>query len=780
MATAYHPSMRTRLLPIAALVLLPLLAASNPSVAGADSTSTLSHITGAPVSWVTFDPTDSARIVTDGWTSTNAGDSWSANDDSYLVAFDPTTPGVEYSALGTGINTAVGRSTNDNQSAGTISYQVPQSDGWIVGLDTTIDGRVFAATEFGGVVAAGPGGLHWASETSGLPDPASLTLQNRVTAFAAAPLDPDTAYVSYLGNPDTIYRRNDEAGNWVQVASVPNASDICQIAVSPSDPDLVFAAGNGLYRSTDGGQSWSRVNVQLGGQIPSPNGLCREVAFDPTNPSVVYANLAGGVARSTDGGVTFSAPVDVFEGEATGGIAVDPANPSRVFTTTDAGIFLSTDSGATWSPDNTGVDYPGFIQSVASDPDNPNIAYAGTIGGFWRTSDGGASWSYSESGLPPNTTWINSITIDPFDHSTLFIEARDEGYFVSHDQGLTWSPLAPFGAFWSAPVVVDPTNSQHLLIPYGLGVEDSTDGGQTFIAHDVCCFTQAEAEHQRFTAVAVNPADPQVVYAGGMGGVWRSTDGEQTWTHILDTGDGYATGPGWQTVILAVDPTDPSIIYWAPSSGTPLQVSHDGGETWQSAVGIIGQPQTLTLDPSTTPSTAYINDRITNYRSDDQGETWIPDWSTAGDATADALAGTTTVTGMTKPARQLYMGTSTVTRRTFIAATPSTTFRKANTSSGRRLISLRQNAIRFSLRCQDTWQAPCRGRLELRHHGVPIAKAKFTIQEKKTAGLTIAITRSAWKKLKRNSWSATAVILTHGDRMQTTDQRLLTLKRRPN
>jgi photosystem II stability/assembly factor-like uncharacterized protein len=432
--------MHTRPLCFVALVLLPLLAASRPSVAGADSAASVTQITGAPVSWVMFDPTDSSRIVTDGWTSTNAGDSWASNNDSYLVAFDPTTPGVEYAAVGTGLQTAISRSTNDNQVA-PVSYQVPQSDGWIVGLSVTKDGRVFAATEFGGVVAAGPGGSQWAAETSGLPDPASLTIQNRVTAFAAAPSDPDTAYVSYLGNPDTIYRRSDEAGNWTHVASIPNATDVCQIAVSPSDPNVVFAVGSGLYRSTDGGHSWSRLSVQLGGQIPSPNGLCREIAFDPSNPSIVYANLAGGVARSTDGGLTFSAPVNVFEGEGTGGIAVDPADPTRVFTTTDAGIFLSTDSGSTWSPDNSGVDYPGFIQSVASDPDNPNIAYAGTIGGFWRTSDGGASWGYSESGLPPNTTWINSITIDPADPSTLFIELekRDTScHTIKASRGHRW------------------------------------------------------------------------------------------------------------------------------------------------------------------------------------------------------------------------------------------------------------------------------------------------------------------------------------------------------
>ena len=728
-------------------------------------------LAGTDLTTVQFDPNDSSRLIASrlaygSFESEDGGASWSSRPE-YWVAFDPSTPGREY-----GYDVGyVSRTDNDDASGFTNVYHNPDLNDPFVNLAVGAGGRVYFATAQN-VVSSDDGGATWVSDTSGLPT-LSLAGLSYINAFEADPADPDVAYILLMDG--SVYRRDGSPGVWTQVGSLPSSAG--GLTIDPHDPQIMFAEdGGGIYRSADQGQSWTKVLASFSPQDCGVSGPCEPVGVSPSDPTIVYASEAGGVARSTDAGQTFSSPVDVFQGEPAGSIAVDPTDPSTLFTVTAAGIFVSHDGAQSWQPANNGVLESGFIRSVASDPTDPDLAYAGTEGGFWRTSDGGSSWAYSETGLPPDTTYIDSITIDPVDHATLYIQARDQGYYVSHDNGQTWSTLTTPAGFFPSPVEVDPSNASHLLIPGGSGITESNDAGQTWHFDRVCCATPPASDYQQFTAVAVDPADPAVVYAGGEDGVWRTVDGQQTWTHVLDTGDRYLGGNGWPTVLLDVDPNDPTTIFWA-SNSSDLEVSRDGGETWQDTG--IWQPQTITFDPSTTPTTVYATSGVFTYRSTDRARmVWVPDQSAVGGGSdADALADTTTIAGVSKPVRRLYMANSTVQTHAFVASTPATAFR-THPKARWQLIKMKKRTLAFTIRCRDSWNATCRGQLQLRHKGAIFASTAFTISDGTSARVAINLRQKIWTGLRHRAWRIRGSVWTRGaDRSLITDNEYVRITR---
>ncbi len=183
-----------------------------------------------------------------------------------------------------------------------------------------------------------------------------------------------------------------------QGISGPGNEYVQALAISPDDPDLVYAGNlgsnaRGLYRSTDGGQTWQRLTETL--RDPDVSA----VALDPTSPASIYIGKAGeGVFRSTDGGAGWQPastglPRITLKGTTAAGkvmswtgtvgitaLAVDPARPATLYTATSgSGIFRSTDAGRTWRPFNAGLDVFD-VASLAIDATGRTL-YAGTVRG---------------------------------------------------------------------------------------------------------------------------------------------------------------------------------------------------------------------------------------------------------------------------------------------------------------------------------------------------------------------------------------------------------------
>ena len=491
----------------------------------------------------------------------------------------------------------------------------------------------------------------------------------------------------------------------------------------------------------------------------------------------VYAATANGVAVSSDGGATWGSAVDVFQGDSVNALAVDPTDSSIVLASLAAGAFRSTDGGQTWAPANDGILTPSFVESVATDPSDPSLVYAGTKGGIWRSHDAGVSWSYSEVGLPPNTTFIRDVTVDPLDTATVFIQALYGGYFVSHDHGLTWATLYPHGNGLSSPVEVDPSNDQHLVIPWGYGFAQSFDGGQSFVYQIICCNTSQDSGQQMFERAAIDPRDPATIYLGAKDGVWLSTDAGATWTRVLYLGDPTGTSP--HARVMEVDRADPNTIYFAPAY-RDLYVSHDRGESWQ--VAFDGQVRSLTLDPSTTPSTAYLGNEglYQTLRSTDGGTTWTPDEPGATSSDAMALGETVQPPDLSHPTRELYTGNATVERAAFVAATPTTTLVQLAGGAVPR-ISVTHRLIRLTVRCVDGWSQRCRGHVLIRARGTSLADHVFDLAPGTRTRLSIRLAGAIRRMLHRQPHGVrgTARVLTTGrDRTVANDRHSIRLIRR--
>src|SRR5215510_8409594 len=174
-----------------------------------------------------------------------------------------------------------------------------------------------------------------------------------------------------------------EANVWTSIG--PFGGNVQALAIDPQNPTTVYAGTvNGLFKSMDGGESWSVVKTRL------PNRAIAFLATDPQNPTTVYVGNGDGAFKSTDGGNTWSdfgptaSPVRR--------LAFDGQNSAIIYALTASGdIFKSTDGGVTWN--STGLLLVPAVYSLVVDPQTPSTIYAGTYNGLFKSTDSGANWS---------------------------------------------------------------------------------------------------------------------------------------------------------------------------------------------------------------------------------------------------------------------------------------------------------------------------------------------------------------------------------------------------
>lgn len=297
-----------------------------------------------------------------------------------------------------------------------------------------------------------------------------------------------------LASWETSLHLSQNDSDWTRVAEglTPTIGQAV-LAVRPGDPDslVLGAIDKGVYRSEDGGASWSTTVGQLGGMTIESFG------FDPVNPAIVYASVssltsgppAASLYRSTDGGTTWaprSANLPEIHGVS---MTVDPADGSRLFlagrqgayTGDDiGGLYFSADSGVTWS--RTAFDRLN-VWAVQIDPANSNRIYAATQTGLHLSTNGGTSFAVSDSfAIATNNMEAGAIAIDPVIPTTLYVTAIDAGYgccspqrpsgvLRTVDQGATWETLranSEAEQWFSGSLVLDPNTPSRLYVSTGL------------------------------------------------------------------------------------------------------------------------------------------------------------------------------------------------------------------------------------------------------------------------------------------------------------------------
>jgi len=501
-------------------------------------------------------------------------------------------------------------------------------------------------------VASASGGL-WRSTDAGATFapawPANLT--QALGSVAIAPdgtiyvgtgeANPGGGSITYTGTG--VYKSTDGGRSWTNIG-LRDSGAVAKIAIDPAHPMRIFvaAAGSlfnqggdrGVYRSLDGGRSWTRV---LAGSTDTTG--ASEVTLDPTNPGRVfavlwdhrrqpnkrsYSGVGSGVYRSTDGGATWQrlnglVPAATDLGRI--GIGVAPSDPRRVYaivgrgessTNTFDGFYASTDGGSTWSrlPDDPGLEdsqssFAWWFGKIWVDPKDAGHLHVAGVD-LMTTHDGGRTWA-PEEGVHADQ---HAMMWDPTQPSRVYL-GNDGGAYRSDtngDGGWVKATYEPFTQFYSAAITAqDPTRISGGAQDNGSLRSWGPTGWDEYVGGD--------GEEN-----LINPADENNVFACFQyGNCYRSTDGGDTTEPFIDqtTSD----RRNWFTPVQ-FDPNDPNVLYYG---GNRLNRSTDNGVTWTPiSPDLTGGPGEDAYPFGTiTTVAAATSDSRTVYAGTDDGRVWL-------------------------------------------------------------------------------------------------------------------------------------------------------------
>jgi photosystem II stability/assembly factor-like uncharacterized protein len=345
------------------------------------------------------------------------------------------------------------------------------------------------------------------------------------------------------------------------------------------------------------------------------------LAIDPINANVVYTGSFGGLAKTTDGGLTWRYLSDAWTSQSVSAIAVNLNASTDVYVGTGrddygpygVGLYRSFDGGATWSKPLGSAQFAGTsIRTIAIDP-NTGAGLTATVYvanggsnscGLWRSTDGGTTWTRLRQGPPPSVNHgMHDVAIDSSKRpSTLYI-TEDDGTFKSTDSGNSWTLI--HGALAGSRNRLSVVNCVLYLL--GPGDPDhnlykSMDRGATWIQIPTSCEANlgadscADTSHIGFSVFAVDPTNPQIILGGNMA-LYRTDNEGVTWTEI-----GHWWGPDIHTDqrVIAFSRTAPGVVYDGNDGG--VVTSTDAGRQWtnlnQNLPGALLYGAALTADGS--------------------------------------------------------------------------------------------------------------------------------------------------------------------------------------
>jgi photosystem II stability/assembly factor-like uncharacterized protein len=431
-----------------------------------------------------------------------------------------------------------------------------------------------------------------------------------IGAIAVAPSDPNIIYVGSgagiirpdLATGDGMYKSTDAGKTWRRLG-LENALQISWIIIDPHDPNRVFVAAlghpygpneeRGVFRSTDGGQSWQKVLYK-----DEDTGAI-DLAFDQKNSQTVYASLwsarrppwtignsingpTSGLFKSTDGGDTWhelsQGLPTIAEGRGRIGIGIAPSDPNRMYTWVDAdnahgGIFRSDDAGQTWQPVNReqriwgrGSDFA----CVRVDPRDKNTIYVANTSTY-RSTDGGENFTAikgAPGGDDYHLVWINP------DNPQIILLASDQGATITVNGGETWSS---WYNQYTAQLYHVSTDTQFPYWVYG-GQQES---GTAAVASrgdygEITMRDWHTAVGDEYGYVVADPLNSDIIYGGKVRKMYQSTGSSQDVSPRPPAGVRYRYN---RTAPLVWSPVDKHALYFASQF---LFKTVDGGRSWQT------------------------------------------------------------------------------------------------------------------------------------------------------------------------------------------------------
>ncbi|MGA3235006.1 MAG: glycosyl hydrolase [Bryobacteraceae bacterium] len=466
----------------------------------------------------------------------------------------------------------------------------------------------FGATG-GGVWKTADAGLSW------LPISDAFFKTGSVGAIAVAASDPNTIYVGMgeacvrgnASNGDGVYKSIDAGRTWRNVG-LEQTYHIGAVVVHPRNPDIVYVAAlghlwgpnaeRGVYRSTDGGQTWKQVLTR------GPDTGAADIAMDPSNPRVLYAGFweasrkpwrldsggpGSGIWKSTDGGDTWQdlshAPGLPRGVEGRIGITVSPANPERVWAiveAADGGVFRSDNGGRTWTRLNTENDLrqrAWYYSHIFADPKSADTVYVNNVG-MWRSIDGGRTFQQMR---PPHGD-NHDLWIAP-ENPQRMILSNDGGATITADGGETWSTEdnQPTAQFYR--VALDEDFPYHV---YGAQQDNSTVRiASRTLAGGITAADFYDVGGGESGWIAPDPRNSEIVYAGSYGNLITRQDHRTGQMRNINAWPDNPMGYGADTLKyrfqwsfpIEFSPHDPKTLY---IGSNVLMKTVNEGQSWET------------------------------------------------------------------------------------------------------------------------------------------------------------------------------------------------------
>ncbi|HSC29832.1 MAG TPA: hypothetical protein VLD67_21315 [Vicinamibacterales bacterium] len=601
-----------------------------------------------------------------------------------------------------------------------------------------------------GALAQGPGERFTADTFQGL---AFRGIGPSLTTgrIADVAVDPKSRSVWYVAvGSGNLWKTENRGNTWTPIFDTYGSFSLGVVVVDPRDSNVVWlgtgennnqrsvAFGDGVYKSTDAGKTWTRVGLENSEHIG-------EILIDPRDSSVVYAAAIGplwsaggdrGIYKTTDGGRTWKAVLTISADTGVTDIAMDPKRPDVIYAAAyqrrravgqligggpESGLYKTTNGGQTWTKLTKGLPAVEIGRiGLGVNWRNPNTVYALVTaqlgqGGFFRSDDGGASWTRigriapgqggrgggrggdqpppapcgpvgaarvtppeppDEEGAPPqggrgggpsddcyrggDPGYYNEIIVDGHDPETIW--SPQTQMYVSRDGGRTWGQVG-----WERngmhvdhhDIVFDPTDPLHIIVGNDGGLYETYDGGNTF-RH----FTNLPLS--QFYRVAADNARPFYRVCGGAQDNGTHCGPSRTFNRVgIRTSDWFVSGGG-DGFQPRMDPDDPNILYASSQNGSLNRVDLRTGQSVQIRPRLPGPPaaeggrggqaggrggrgqQTgrwhwdapYIISPHSSRRLYYGGDKL--WRTDDRGDNWVmvsPDLTRNLDAAAIPIMG---------------------------------------------------------------------------------------------------------------------------------------------
>ena len=567
---------------------------------------------GAPSGglWVSYDDGQSWATFTDELTNIGVSD----------LAIDPSNPDVMYLATG------------DRDAADTYSFGLLKSvDGGVTWASTGLSfgltnnyriGRVVVDPDSTNIVYVATNGGIYRSTDAG----ANFSLEQSGLFFGVHKATGDTVYATTTGSTPRVFRSTDLGDTWTLLSTgLPTSGKYrCELALSatPGTLYVVYGASDygfgGLYKSTNGGTSWtlqsstpnimgwSNTGTGTGGQA----WYDLSIACDPNNENTIYV---GGVNiwKSTNGGTSWSCVGHWYGAGSTPYVHADHHHAifrpgtSELYVGTDGGVYKTSDGGSNWTDLNDGMNITQYYKISQSTSDTSMV-----VGG---AQDNG-------SHLRSSSNWIEVTGGDGMDNGVdvvndqiMYTSIYYGSFYKSINGGSFFSSintLPPAGSGnWVTPFNVDPVSSNTIYAGFSK-LWKSSNGGGTWTATS----TSNISGTQNIDEFEIAPSNTNYIYALINSTIYLSTNGGSTWSAITPSG---SLSPGSNITGVAIDPDDEEHIAISISgynASKKAMESFDAGATWTNiSTGLPNVPATAIIFEAGGSDGIYVGTDIGVY-----------------------------------------------------------------------------------------------------------------------------------------------------------------------